>query len=187
MNKFKNDNGYMEQDLRGQRFGLLVVIDTVAVSDRREVSKPEALCQCCCGNITPVRTDGLKDGRQISCGCKQRNPNIKQHAAAAQQANKSHGLRGHYLYNTWRQMNRRCHDERAHNYKHYGAQGVDVFVSWRKEAGPRYFIWFCDNHLGPRPEGYTLDRINPAGNYEPGNVRWASPETQANNKRPVPA
>ena len=39
-------------------------------------------------------------------------------------------------------------------------------------------------HIGPRPSGeHSLDRINPFGNYEPGNVRWATAEVQANNKR----
>jgi hypothetical protein len=32
----------------------------------------------------------------------------------------------------------------------------------------------------------TLDLIDPNGNYEPGNCRWADWETQANNKRKNP-
>jgi hypothetical protein len=37
--------------------------------------------------------------------------------------------------------------------------------------------------LGPRPDGSSLDRINPNGNYEPGNVRWATILEQNRNKR----
>ncbi len=38
--------------------------------------------------------------------------------------------------------------------------------------------------LGPRPPGYTLDRIDPLGHYEPGNVRWATIAEQAANRLP---
>lgn len=39
------------------------------------------------------------------------------------------------------------------------------------------------HYLGTCPPGHTLDRINTNGHYEPGNVRWATPLTQANNTR----
>ena len=42
--------------------------------------------------------------------------------------------------------------------------------------------WFAE--LGPRPEGMTVDRIDPMGHYEPGNVRWATVQEQARNRNP---
>jgi hypothetical protein len=51
-------------------------------------------------------------------------------------------------------------------------------------------VLFCFNSfdefwelLGERPEGMSLDRIDPHGNYEPGNVRWATTHDQVRNKR----
>ena len=38
--------------------------------------------------------------------------------------------------------------------------------------------------LGIRPEGMTLDRIDPLGHYEPNNVRWATVLQQAQNRMP---
>jgi hypothetical protein len=37
--------------------------------------------------------------------------------------------------------------------------------------------------MGERPAGKTLDRINVFGGYKPGNCRWATAETQSNNRR----
>lgn len=40
------------------------------------------------------------------------------------------------------------------------------------------------SEVGPRPEACTIDRIDPLGHYEKGNVRWASVQEQAKNRMP---
>ena len=37
-----------------------------------------------------------------------------------------------------------------------------------------------EDYLRPAPD-YSLDRIDPHGNYEPGNLRWADKKVQAQN------
>lgn len=71
-------------------------------------------------------------------------------------------------------MLRRCKDAQNPS---YGGRGIKVCEQWHD------FVQF-DKDTGPMPEGdYSIDRINNDGNYEPGNVRWATPRQQQNNQR----
>jgi hypothetical protein len=72
----------------------------------------------------------------------------------------------------------RCNNKNNASFSNYGGRGITVsFVSASEMAQ-----WIVDN-LGYPKKGYSLDRINNDGNYEPGNIRWATKEEQANNKR----
>lgn len=82
-------------------------------------------------------------------------------------------------YNSWRGMIERCGYTKHDKFKHYGALGVKVCKEWRESSAA-----FME-YMGPKPSpGHSLDRFpNPAGNYEPGNVRWATQREQCRNKR----
>jgi len=79
-------------------------------------------------------------------------------------------------YLSWRAMNWRCHKPDHHNYRNYGGRGIVVCDRWRTFAN-----FLAD--MGQRPEGSSIDRIDPDGNYEPNNCRWATNLEQRRNKR----
>jgi hypothetical protein len=86
----------------------------------------------------------------------------------------------HPLYATWSNMKRRCYDPGNAQYPNYGGRGIEVYEPWHDS---RTFIAWIDKNLGPRPKGCTLDRKNNDGDYEPGNVQWASGSRQNRNRR----
>ena len=87
-----------------------------------------------------------------------------------------HGMVYSREYSTWKNMLSRCRAIKARSWKNYGARGISVCNRWNK-----FENFYAD--MGTKPVGFTLDRINNDGNYEPSNCRWADVFTQGNNKR----
>ena len=81
-------------------------------------------------------------------------------------------------YAAWIGMKHRCYNPNAIRFESWGGRGISVCDEWLKD-----FVAFYE-HIGPRPEkGYSIDRINNDGDYEPGNVRWATAYEQTHNRR----
>jgi len=79
------------------------------------------------------------------------------------------------FWQRWFQMCARCRNGRQKCYL-----GVKVHADWQGAQG---FINFYD-HMGlPPTRKHTLDRVNPFGDYEPGNVVWATRKQNMNNMR----
>lgn len=89
-----------------------------------------------------------------------------------------HGMSGTPEYHAWQGMRARCQTKTNAAYQYYGGRGIKVHPLWNKS-----FQAFMD-HVGKRPTPeHTLDRIDSNGNYEPGNVRWATRLVQSRNRR----
>lgn len=77
-------------------------------------------------------------------------------------------------YSSWSNMKNRCQNPNASNWSYYGGKGITVCARWQN-----YTNFLLD--MGEKPPGYTLDRIDSAGNYEPENCRWATRLSNARN------
>jgi hypothetical protein len=120
-------------------------------------------CDCGRERLSEVRT--ARRGMIKDCGkCKDR------------------GWTRHSLYSTWYGIKTRVSNKNQHSYENYGGRGITMFPRWR--AVFRDFVSDVEKEIGPKPEGKTLDRVNNDGNYEPGNIRWATQQEQSDNQRP---
>lgn len=79
-------------------------------------------------------------------------------------------------YRLWEAMHRRCNNPSQDSYPLYGGRGIRVCFQWH-----RYDAFLAD--MGECPPGYSIDRIDSNGHYEPSNCRWVPMAAQAKNKR----
>jgi len=159
------------RDLKGQRFGRLVVLYDTGERKHRNVVWH---CRCDCGNEVDVRGGDLASGNTKSCGCYNRE--------RAAEACTVHGMarhgKQHSVYWTWHNMLQRCENPNNKRYKDYGGRGITVCDEWHD---PQIFIsWALASGW---EKGLALDRIDNNGNYKPDNCRFVTPKENSRNKR----
>ena len=149
-------------DLTGQRFGRLVVVKRAGT-----LRGARWECLCDCGNTTLACSGDLRKGRPRSCGCLRENP-----SSLPQTWTHLPGTICSPERVSWQAMRTRCANL---NNPRYGGRGIRVHPAWLDN-----FDAFFE-YVGPRPSpDHSLDRFpDNDGNYEPGNVRWATRKEQA--------
>lgn len=150
--------------IEGKRFGRLVVLKNTGEKDK--FGRYLYLCKCDCGNLKKTTRTMLLSGQCKSCGCYRKyRPSRFTHLMSKTRE-----------YRIWGSMVKRCTNPKTKCFPYYGGRGITICDRWR-----RFENFFED--MGKCPEGYSLDRIDTNGNYEPSNCRWVSLKTQSRNRR----
>jgi hypothetical protein len=154
------------KDIAGQKFNRLTALTLTRVDERRRAIW---LFRCDCGQEREAAATQVRYGHTTSCGCAMREQQAR--------GTLRHGKAKSPAWRSWLSMRRRC--RYGSRWTDYRGRGITVCERWE-----RFEAFFED--MGDPPAGATLDRIDNARGYEPGNCRWASKAAQyANTTRTI--
>lgn len=162
-------------DLMGQTINRWQVLrratheETIA-NGKRVSGSPYWICKCSCefGTTKLVLGKDLRSGNSKSC-----------RRCSNRRTSRSHGRCKTKAYRAWNSIKTRCYNPSSPTYRNYGGRGIKVCDRWLKS-----FEDFYSDVGDPPSDKHSLDRYPDVnGNYEPGNVRWATHAEQCNNKR----
>ena len=147
----------------GKKFDRLTIVGKLP----KEGTNNYRLCKCDCGNpeILKISMSNLDRGHTTSCGC-----NFLEMVT-------THGKTKSREYRARYDMFSRCQDVNHPGYSNYGGKGITICERWLESFQNFY------EDMGDCPQGMSLDRIDPYGNYCPENCRWATLSMQSYNTK----
>ena len=165
----KNISENIIKNMVGKKFGTITVINYV----KSENKKTYYLTRCDCGKEKIRSKDVLVYNKIKSCGCERDKEASKRF--------QTHGYSKNYKmrkeFQAWASILERCLNKNCRFYHRYGGRGITVCDEWKHS-----FTNFI-NDMGDAPgKEYSIDRIDPDGNYEPKNCRWTTRDIQNINK-----
>ena len=118
-----------------------------------------------CGKLFKTRINSVKCGKTKGCGC----------------GKYKHKMSNTLIFGQWKNILSRITNPNIEGYKNYGGRGIIIYFPWMTDFKLYYDYVKNLPHFGEK--GYTIDRIDNDGNYEPGNLRWATRHIQSTNQR----
>ena len=153
------------KDETGNQYGRLTVLRQAESAGRVKWE-----CVCVCGSHVSVVAAKLRNGHTKSCGCLSREI-----TAELNRQRPPEFMKGHPAKNSFKSAKNRCENLKNPAYHNYGGRGIE----FRFESMEQFW-----EELGDSWEvGLSIDRKDVNGHYEPGNCRWATDQTQAQNRR----
>lgn len=164
------------QYVEGQLIGECLLIKEIPSKEKNKHMRYVQV-KCSCGKVFEARLVSVQSG--ISCGCKQ--------VAWAKKAFTIHGAckrnKHTKLYSVWSSLKDRCLNPNSKYYSYYGGRGITVYDEWINSFDK--FQQFIIGKFGVIDEAkhLTIDRIDNDKGYYPDNIRLATMQEQAFNKR----
>jgi hypothetical protein len=157
------------------KYGVILIKETPIPVGTRHGANREGILMCpFCGNTFAGRLGDVRHNKVRSCGCYKK--------LVVTQRNTKHGLSQHPLYRRWAGIKERCYNANYKAFPYYGGRGITMSDLWLNN--PAAFIAYCETLQGYGDCSLSIDRINNDGNYEPGNIRFATASEQSFNTRP---
>lgn len=134
-------------------------------------------CICECGNEVDIQRNKLITGHTRSCGCFRKKEISKRF--------KKHGMRETRFYQIWANMKARILNKRSTSFLDYGGRGIGISEDWLEFEGFKKDMYssYLEHSREYGEADTSIDRIDPDGNYEKSNCRWATKEIQNSNTR----
>jgi len=158
---------YNQGDVIGDN-GLILIEEILSTSKIGRMG----IFKCSCGNEFKTLLKSARTGNTTSCGCKQRE--------VVSQRMFKHGKSKDLTFEIWKSIKARIFNKNNKGYKYYGGRGITIFPPWQVDFQLFLDYVSCLPHF--KEKGYSIDRINNDGNYEPENLRWTTTHIQNTNQ-----